>query len=281
MQNYAFNMVMKYCLFNTFVILLLLLPYHASADEGLTPIKFKGIYELSFAGLPFGKMGAELEEKPDYYSVTTDVTFTGLLKLIVQHMSHSNAQGAGRNFLYPDIVYETHYQTKKKKHYIKLTYTGGVLSKEEQVPPDPPGKRPEVPMDMKKDAADPVSIILKARKLLWEARKKGVNNFSSKLYDGNRLMQVDFTIVGDANINYGNKSVPVIKVSARRTLLSGYTKSELSDYNPNEPPCYFFFTDDERLLPIKAQTMFLMSQVSAMLVKECLPDESCLLGLKE
>ena len=271
---------MKSLFFNTIVILLLSLPYHARAADSLTPVNFKGIYEFRFAGLPLGRMGGEVEQAADHYSIATDVTLVGVVKMFVQHTSHTAAEGSGHDFTYPDIVYEARYQTRKKKHYVKLVYKNGGLHHEQQIPPDPPGKRPPVPAAMLKDSADPISIIIRARQALWEALHTGAKAFSINLYDGNRLTQIDFTIVGNDDVRYGNKMISTIKVALHRKQLAGFTKSELKEYDPREPTAYLYFSKDE-LIPVRAETRFLFSAVTAVLVKRCLPSESCLLGIKD
>jgi len=305
-------MAMKHHFFNILFIILLL-PYPARAAEGLAPVNFKGIYEFSFAGLPFGRMGVEIGQSQGHYAITTDVTLTGLIRLFVQHTSHTTVEAEGGN-----IHYEAHYQTRKKKHYIRLDYKGGLLKDEEQIPPETHAKRPEVPMEMKKNAADPLSAILKMRQGLWGemknlaaqnekcsptlpppqageviattppacgGRKRGEPNadsaFSINIYDGNRLTGASFTILGKTTVRYGDKSLPVIKVAVRRKLLAGFTDSELADYDAKEPPLTLYFSDDDRLLPIKAETTFLLSPLRATLAKECRTEESCLLGLRE
>ena len=51
----------------------------------MAPVNFKGIYEFTFAGLPFGRMGVEIEQSPGHYAITSDVMTTGVIKLFVQH----------------------------------------------------------------------------------------------------------------------------------------------------------------------------------------------------
>jgi len=269
-------MAMKQRFFNILIILLLLLPYHAEAGDGLTPINFKGVYEFSFAGLPFGQMGVEIEQSSGHYAITSDVTLTGIIRMFVQHKSHTTVEANGG-----DIHYEAHYQTRKKKHYVRLDYKNGLLKEEEQIPPETHAKRPEVPMKLKQDSSDPLSALLKARQGLWQAQKSGKTTFSVNVYDGNRLTGADFTILGKSTLRYGDKTIPVIKISARRKLLSGFTESELSDYDPKEPPLILYFTDDNRLLPLKVEMIFLASPLTATLAKECLSGESCLLGIRE
>ncbi len=271
-------MVMKRRFFNILVITLLY-PCHAWAEEALAPVNFKGIYECRFGGIPLGTMGIEAMQTPEHYAITADIASSGLVNLFVKHRSHTTAEGSGGHFSYPQITYETHYQTKKKKHYIKLMYKDGLLE-EEQIPPETHAKRPEVPSRMKKDAIDPLSFLLGMRQGVWEAQKNRKNAFSINVYDGNRLTQADFSIEGRTAIHYNGVKTPVIKAGLRRKLLAGFTDSELADFDPREPTLTVYFSDDERLIPIKVETTFLLTPLTATLVKECRTGESCLLGLQ-
>lgn len=272
-------MVMKRHFFN---ILLsgIFLAYPAFAGESLTPVNFKGVYEFALSGVRFGKMGIEAEQSPDHYAMTCDIATTGLLKLFVQHSSHTTVDGAGQDFLYPDSIYETRYQTKKKAKYVKMVRQGGALIEEKLVPPETFETRPRVPAELKNDAVDPLSFLPMMRRELWAAAQQGKNAFSLNAYDGRRLTQVNFAIEGKKTIFHRGAEQPVIVVTARRKQITGFTDSEIRDFNPKEPLLYIYVSDDARLLPLKLEARLWMSPVTATLVKECRTGESCLLGIQ-
>lgn len=281
----------------TFIILagLVLLSYPAAATDGLTtvnpqanaalhpgPLEFNGIYEFSITAVRFGKMGIEVTQTPEQYAIAADIVSTGLVGKFVKHSSHTTVDGSGgREFTYPNITYESNYQTRKKKKYVKMVRKAGGAPEETLVPPDNPKKRPPVEDELKKDAADPLTFLLRMREALHQAMLEKKERFSLKLYDGRRLTQVDFAITGKEKLKYNKKKVPVIVVSVTRKLLAGFTQSELADHDPNEPVLYLYITHDSRLIPIRAEVNFWMGTVSAALVKECRTGESCLLGNKE
>ena len=279
-------MAMNHRFFNILIILLLL-PCHARAGD-VPPIRFKGIYECTLGGIALGEMEIALAQTPDRYHIESDIRTSGLLNLFVKHKSHAAVDAGGQNFSYPDVSYETNYSTRDKKHYVKLVYRNGVMTEDTQIPPENHLKRPEVPLAMKKDAVDPLSFLLKMRQGLWNSlshREKvpkatDEGAFSVKIYDGNRLTEADFTIEGKQILPYGDKKLPVIKLGLRRKLLAGFTKSELAEYDPKEATLYVYVTDDERLLPVKIETIFMLNMLSARLVRECAVGESCLPGLR-
>ena len=63
-----------------------------------------------------------------------------------------------------------------------------------------------------------------------------------------------------------------------KTSPTGFTDSELAEYNKNEPPLTVYFSDDDRLMPLRLETSFWLGMLSATLAKECRTGESCLLG---
>jgi hypothetical protein len=255
------------------------MPACSYADAAALPLQLKGLYELSYAGMRVGNMGIEIDQTPEHYAITSDIATSGLAKMFVKHNSHTTVGGSGHDFIYPHIEYETHYQTRNKKKYVKMIYKDGAVE-ETLIPPDNRKTRPAVAPELKKDSSDPLSLILRIRQGLFEARASKKDAFIIKAYDGRRLTQVAFTIAGTRTITYKNKPLSVIAVDSRRTLLGGFTASELADYSPKEPTLHSYFTDDERLLPIRLETSLWIGTLSATLAKECRTGESCLLGLK-
>ena len=247
----------------------------------MTAFNLKGIYECTFSGVPIGKMGVEIEQTPQHYAITGDIISTGILKMFVNHTSHTSADGSGHNFTYSAINYETHYQTKKKRKSAQMKYQNGVVTQEQVTPPDNRATRPAVPAALKKGSTDPLSLSLRMREALFAARQQHKQNFSLTMYDGRRLTQLDFAIIGPQSVTYNHERVPVITVDVRRKALAGFTDSELGDLNPHEPPLHVYFKDDATLLPLRLELQLFLGTLSASLVKQCLPGESCLLGIRE
>lgn len=273
-------MSMKRLFFNT--LLLTALAAAPALAEPETPIDFKGIYEFGLGGIPLGRMGLEAVQTADHYSGTCDLMSTGLLKLFVEHKSHTTVDATGKNFSYPDIEYETHYSTRKKAKYVRLAYKGGKLSSEELIPPENYDKRPRVPMEQKENASDPLSFLVNMRMGLIAALKDGRKEFSFMVFDGRRLTEANFEIQETPRmIRRGEEKVAVVSVALTREFLAGFTKSELAKQDLNEPPLYIYFSRDERLIPLAMETSSWFGILTATLVKECRTGESCLLGIKE
>jgi len=146
---------------------------------------------------------------------------------------------------------------------------------------EPPGKRPPVPPELKNKAYDPLSLSLALRHALWQATKTGKNDFSLMLFDGRRLTEINASVAGKKTILMGENKVSAIKLAVRRKILAGFTESEKADVDPNEPTLWMYYSDDDRLVPLKIEMGFLFGKIIGTLVKECRTGESCLLGIKE
>lgn len=240
---------------------------------------FKGHYAFSLGKIPIGKLGIELEQSPTHYSIVSDIVTTGLVNMIVKHSSHTTVSGSGREFAYPETEYEAHYQTRKKKKYVKFLTHRAQAGQEMLVPPDNAVTRTPVDAELKKDVVDPLSLTLRMREATWGAVRAGKGNFSLHLYDGRRLSELDFVVEEKKQISYLGKQVPVVPVTLTRKMLAGYTKSELDAADPNEPPVRLYFSDDSRFMLVRAEVSLWMGTLSATLSQECAAAESCLFGV--
>lgn len=244
-------------------------------------LAFRGYYKCSFSGIPFAKAGIHTEQNAQNYSATADIILTGVVSLFTSHSSHTTVDGSGKDYAYSTSEYETNYKTKKKKRYVKINYKGEKFDQETLIPPESPTKRTPVSTEQKHGSFDPLSALLKARMLLINALEKGEKTFRLNVYDGRRLTQVDFTLLSTRTIRMEGKKVPVVAVQAKRTLLAGFTKSELADHDPKEPPMIMYFSNDEKLFPVRLETNLSFGTLTADLYKTCNAQESCLLGNKE
>lgn len=261
-----------------FLFLTMAFPQFAFAAGPLPPLNFKGMYDFGFTGMRFGKLGIEIEQTPQHYQMTCDIASTGIVSVFAKHNSHSMVEGNGADFSYPDRVYETNYQTKNKKRHVKLVHKSGALTEEVVEPTENAQKRPPVPEEMKKNASDPLTFIMRMRDGVREAMQNHSDSFKVNVFDGRRLTEADFTVTGKSTLSFGGKQQPVIVVGVKRKQLAGFTKSEQDDANPNEPALTVYFTDDDRLVPLRMEVPFMFGKLYAALTKECGEKESCLLS---
>lgn len=272
-------MVMRHRFCNILLLLFLSVAYDSAAQDGLPPLQFKGIYEFTFSNVAFGRIGIDIIQTPDQYSIASDIMTMGLINFFVKHSSHTTVSAKGKDFLYPERAYETHYKTRNKPRYVKLVYSNNHVSDEQIQPPENRSKRPAVAAAVKDNAFDPLSFVIQMRQQLYYALQQKKPTYSIDVYDGRRVTQADFTVEGHRFIQFRNKKTGVVVVAVRRKLIAGFSPDEMNDISRNEPPLYIYFTDDTRLVPIQFDVNLWMGMLSATLVKEC-GNESCLFGQK-
>lgn len=269
-KNFCFILALSFAYF----------PLAASAEK-LPPLNEKLYYEADFSGINFGKIGIEIDEQADKANITCDITSSGIVALFVKHSSHTTLAATGSNFTYPDRTYESHYHTRKKYRFVKLVYKNGKIISSTIEPPEDPAKRPAVPEADINKAYDLMAFLLQLRSEVSNAKKTGNKDFILNAYDGRRLTRADFKVLGERSIKINGVKQKTFAVSARRKQLAGFTKGEIEDYDPNEPSMTIYFSDDEKLIPLRMEAPFLFQKVSATLVKTCGKDESCLLGIAD
>lgn len=239
------------------------------------PLAFNGLYQFTYNAIPFGKLAVTIDHQSEHYKVMSDVTTTGLVKLIVPHQSHTQVEGTGANFIFSDVIYESRYQTRKKKKYVKMVYKDG-LPVETKIPPDNPLTRPPVSNEDKQDAADPLSFILRIRESIHDAYLHGQEHFQLKFYDGRRLTLIKVSMEGTKTIRYQGKKQQAIRVGLTRELIAGFTEKERGKYSKDEPVIYVHFSNDGRLIPLEFQTYLWFGSLRAKLIKECTDSGTCL-----
>ncbi|MGE0754895.1 MAG: DUF3108 domain-containing protein [Alphaproteobacteria bacterium] len=252
--------------------------FSAHAETYPRDFQFKGLYKVTFSGVAMGKVGVDFSQYAGHYTATSDIKTTGLMKMFTPHSSHSTVKATGADFQYDTVEYVTDYQTRNKKKHVEIRYANGAFKEARLVPPESPGKRPDVPEDLKDGSHDPLSSLINTRQKLIDAIETGQNQFKQQTYDGRRLTTITFRIMGKRNIRMNGRKVPVIQVNARRALTAGFTTSELDRYDPGEPALVIYFSNDEALFPVRLEIPIYMSVMQADLHTRCSAEQSCLLG---
>ncbi len=232
------------------LLALSLLSYSAQADEPLMPVKFSGHYDFAFSGIPFGKMDISIDQNSTRYTLSGDIETTGIARVLVQHESHTNSKGSGKDFRYGDSEYESRYSTRGKKKYAHVSKENGKIISDKVTPPDNRAVRAAVPLADKSAAIDPLAMSIGIRSEFARARKDGRNNFAIDFYDGRRLTRASFTIGDERILRINGQKIPVFTLSARRKALSGYTATELARLNPKEPDLMIYFSHDAKFMPV-------------------------------
>jgi len=257
---------MKHAFFNS-LIAFLLLTQPAYATDILPPTQFSGTYQFTLAGIPFGRAEIDFSQSAEHYKAKSTVQSIGLARLFVQHDSLTASLGSGADFHYANSLYESDYATRKKKKYVKMVRENNVIAKEIITPPDNRQTRPAVDAALKKNAVDPLEFGLMMRVEAARALAENKNSFSINYYDGRRLMQVDFSVVGNKLIRINGKKFATTLITAQRKPIAGFTQKELADITPNDPTLSIFMSNDTRFVPLKLEIQLAFGTASAVLVE--------------
>lgn len=249
------------------LLVFLLCATPAKAEEALVPLTFKGQYIFALGFIPFGKLDINFTHSSTQYNATSDVHSTGIARMFVQHDSKTTSRGAGSDYVYGDTFYESHYQTRKKKRYVKWVRKDGKTSEEEVIPPDNRDIRPAVAEELKTNAFDPLAFGLALRSNVATALKEKQKSFTLNFYDGRRLTEATFTYVGYKIVKIHGKKYSTHEFTATRKPIAGFTKGDMEDFEEPDPLLHIFFSYDERLIPIRAEADVGFGVVSATLVQ--------------
>jgi len=250
---------------------------HPGMAAELKPLQFGGLYELSFSGLRFGKLGVELKDGGKTFEGGNDVTFTGIVRVFVQHESHTTVKGTRPSA--GNAEYESRYRTKGKPRRVYMVYRGGELKEHEVEPPENPAKRPPPTAEMLKGTFDPLTFLFRMREELHAAMNAGTKEFSMEVFDGRRLYEAQFTVKEKEIIRVRDRKLASIEVGLRRKPLAGFTGKELGEIDPDEPEVRVWFSDDASLIPLVLEVTPWYGTLRAELRHRCAAGESCLLGL--
>lgn len=236
-----------------------------AAAQSLAPLDISGTYLFSMAGVPFGSMDFSATQNANNYDASADIHTTGLVRVFVQHDSHTTSKGAGANFTYPDSTYESDYQTRKKKKYVKMVRKHNKIAEETITPPDDRNVRPAVEEALKNEAFNPLAYALELRGKMAQCIAANCESFNFNFFDGRRLTQGTFTPQGTKVIRIGGQKYPTYYVIAKRKPLAGFTAKELKGIPADEPPLAIYFSQDEKLLPVKLDYPMAFGTASAVL----------------
>lgn len=229
------------------------------ASAALAPLSERMHYDFSWMGMGFGAMDLNAHESAGRYEATMTIRSTGLAQLFspLSGKIEVNAGPGGR-------LYEAFTTSGSKKNHYKLAWDGaGNLTERIVEPAEDPGHRPDVPPELARGVNDPLSFLLNLRQDLSAARDKGEAHFATRIFDTKRVTEAVFTIEGRETIEWQGEKVPVIHCIGRRVPLAGFTEKEKKRVAKGEPPLHVFFSDDEKLLPIRMHFDAFLGRVKA------------------
>lgn len=256
-----------------FLMYFMLVPAAHSA-EALSNAEATVRYEFSWGGISFGKIALEADETDATFNLRTLIKSKGVASIFVKHTSDTKVDGLKAGNEYLPQHYDANFQTRNKKKHINLTYDGtGSIIKEVSEPEDT--DRPKVSAEEKSGALDPLALLLKIRRSLFDALAASEKTFKVKMYDGRRLTEVQVDITGFAERTIAEEKKKLIHVILTRKALSGYTDKELERMKDGVNSMHAYFSDDEQLWPLLVEVDVYFATMRGEFVKACAKLEEC------
>lgn len=227
----------------------------------LQPYNNTGLYEISWKGLPVGKLVLSASEAHGTYKMDLVSRTVGAVWLATRHKSTMATQGIFAKEQYIPRHYETDFKLRDDNRLITLDFDvkDGRLTGETNSPEEPEWKRPKVPTEPKRYALDPLTPFFQMRPLVYSALKQPDKaRFTLRYYDARRLTDLHFNVVGREIATLGQSQIPVVRVEVTRTAIAGYKEKELKEIAEHDIRLELLLSDDGRLLPLRiaADTSF-------------------------
>ena len=238
------------------LLLLTLLPFSALAitPENVTPENLDLKYEAYWSGIKAGDMHVVIAEKPDSFNDTVDVNSVGVVQTITKYWNKDRVKGAIKNAKYVPEDYHSVWQQKKNTtQEIVVSYGKNGEVTEFANPAESRSKHPEVLAKDKDDTLDPVLAGITARvkvRQIIESKGKLPQKFSIKMFDGRRVSNLSFNIIGYQDRKIDGKVMKLLKITMDRVPLAGFNIKELSKLKEYDPVIDIYA--DDNFIPVYA-----------------------------
>lgn len=268
------------------IILIATIPAWPSRAGGslppLQPFNMTGMYTVSWSGIPIGSLVLQASEDTGTYRLGAYVKTKGLAYTFTRHESTTTVEGVRKGDEYLPRKFETVFKLRKKTRHIILNYSPpGILAEEYNTPPEDPNKRLPVPAEMKAQVMDALTPLFAQRPQIYKALQNGHSTFTLRAYDGRRLTDMHYNVLGRMSVLWKNQQTNAIVFKLSRTPIAGYKESELDDIRENaDPEISLYLSDDGRLIPLKIVIEGSGGSFYANYASECESLEACLKRLK-
>lgn len=233
----------------------------------IKPLNYSLKYEVTFNGLPIGRIRIDTTQNEFRYAATVDTKTRGLLRMFDSTHGVIKANG---NVEEGTLVARDYSSLSKDDDSSKLTTVRygmkGEIIKRERKPADDPTNRPPVPLEQANEGIDPVTALLTARYRLRDYIAANLRKMTIRTYDGARLADLSFTVHSRTNFEIMDKRIDVINTELTREPIAGYKKKELKKFKDGDPIIHVYFSADERFLPVQADISLTLGTISAKLV---------------
>lgn len=250
----------------------------AAAPTPTPPLSANLWYKFYWSGLYAGDVIIGVTETEDRYEARVAIETQDMVRTISQFWSDTSIHGVREKDAYRPAHYDTYFHRRKGgPRKIVLDYEDNArIVKEDYNPPENRQKRPAVPPEQRDGAPDPITLALAVRQKLRTMLNAGTNIFTLRLFDGRRLSDVHFEIIGKDIIEVKEDRRRVIHIAYKQSPVAGYTNNEMKRMPSENPRVDIYVSDDERLIPLQVEGTAMMGTASATFRKECRLFEECL-----
>lgn len=245
-------------------------PATAQVPE-LAPFNFTLKYDVTWNGLPIGRIGIVTTESDYRYTMAVDTKTRGIVRLFDGTKSVIKTEGRyiekdGREDVPSPQSYESRASDSDRTKTTTVRYSmQGEILKRERKPADDPLNRPVVPLEKANQAVDPLTAMYIARRMLRDNIERNIRETTVRSYDGARLADFTFKVISRASLEVMGESTNAINMVLKRTPIDGYKKKELKKYNEGDPVIHVYFSADERFIPVAADVKLKFGTISATL----------------
>lgn len=247
--------------------------------ERVPQVNVTRVYNIFWMGMHIGDLVAQVEELPKgLFRMESSMYAKGMIKKLTRFQGTSNSISVWQPdaLVIPnDFTMEINYRKRGRMTRLHYDPEGNVI-KESVVPPDNREKRPAVRKDRKKGAIDPHTMVLRAHQLIREGLKPGgKKEFALITYDGRKLSEMKFAIIGKTIWPAYDKEKQVYHIQMTRKALEGFTESELERIKSEDPVIDLYLEDNADMLPVGAVASAPIGSAFAVIGKECYSVKRC------
>lgn len=225
-----------------------------AAVPELEPANYTTRYDVTWNGLPLGRVRITTHEDDFSYRMTVDSKTRGLADMFAESQSIAEVQGAVRDGAYVPQRYSSTSTSAKEPRKTLITYDeDGKIEKRSRTPQDDPAWRPVVPLAEANSATDPMTAFFILRKTMRDNMAANQRTTKVKTYEGARYAEFSFQVISPATMQIMNKSARAINIVPKRQPLNGYTPKELKKFKKGDPTAHLYMSADARFIPLMVE----------------------------
>ncbi len=229
-------------------------------------------YRVTWAGLHVGDLIIGFRELgSNRCRMQTAIQAYGIVEKISQFKAETEAEMTClEDGTVQPLTYNSSSRLRDRIRNISFEYDPqGMMRNYVIDPAESPGKRPEIPAKQLQNSYDGLTLAVAVRSHIRRAvERDGPKQFSLPLFDGRKLLNLHFTMIGLTTDR-------LIHVSMRTEPVAGYNEKDLRKYKERDMQIAIY-VDPDTYLPVKARGYSSKGTAYAILEENCFSFEACL-----